>query len=92
MNSYIFAAVALAAMGIAMVVAGIFNLKENAEQEKLPPKKHKKKTETNLMANWMLGGHRSMDLKKQGRLRIQVGSVFIAIALLVVVAIFLESS
>jgi len=93
LDKNVFIVAAFAIIGIAMIIGGIFNLRETApEPEEEPAKKGSKKKRTanaeapksgsNLIANWFLGGNRGMDLKKQGRMRIQIGTVLTVIALL----------
>ena len=92
LDKYVLTAVAFGIIGIAMVIAGIFNLRAAPEQEEEPTKKRSRKNRaeksgtksgSNLMANWVFGGHRGMDLKKQGSLRIKIGVVFIVVALII---------
>jgi len=70
-----------------MVIAGIMNLKDSAKQAEEPVKKRSKKIpekkKENFFVNWMLGGSSNMDLKKQGRLRIQIGVVLIIFGLII---------
>ena len=94
MDRIVLIVAAFAIIGIGMIIAGIFNLRSSATEEEveIPTKKRSKKnrakkseakSDSNLLANWMFGGHRGMDLKKQGRMRIQIGIVLIVIALII---------
>jgi len=87
LNKTIIIIVALGIIGVGMVIAGIFNLRDNSEQEDETTTKRTKKnseaeTNANIFANWMFGGHRGMEVKKLGRMRVQIGMVFIVVALL----------
>ena len=88
MDKFVLNAAAFGIIGIAMIIAGAMNLRDAPEQEeestqKRSKKKGDKKKGANMLSNWMFGGSSNMDLKKQGRLRIQIGFVFTVIGLIV---------
>jgi len=90
LDKFVLTAAILGIIGIAMIIAGTMNLRDAPEQEEeSTPKRSKKKADkkrgSNMLSNVMFGGSSNMDLKKQGRLRIQIGFVFTVIGLIVAV-------
>ena len=89
MNRNVFIVAAFAIIGIAMVIAGIVNLRDAKKEESISDDERKKKDANrkenrgNLLSTWMFGGSSDMELNKQGRLRIQIGSVLLVISLLI---------
>jgi putative Mn2+ efflux pump MntP len=88
LNNTIVGVVALAIMGIGMIIAGIKNTQEAAQQEKLPPKERKKKEPPKSqtqgwLSNFAFGGTSDMDLRRMGQTRINLGIFFLVIALIV---------
>ena len=86
MNKTIIVVVALAAIGMGMIIAGISNLRSADEQEKNPSKKRVDNSEGNPMAGWLFGSSSGMDPRRAGRARINIGVIMIAIAFVIAAA------
>jgi hypothetical protein len=89
-------AIALAVIGVAMIVAGITTLRSDVEpKEEASTTKRSKKAvapekESNMLANWLFGGHRGMEAKKEASLRIKIGIFFVVVAAFIGLAIYLQ--
>ena len=78
MSNYLLLAIILAVMGIAMVIAGIHNLRSGDNQDTGSAKKPQQST----MSSWMFGGSSGMDAKRAGRARMTLGVILIIVALI----------
>ena len=88
LDRLVLVAAAFGIIGIAMVIAGIMNLRAALDEEDEPvnnrsKKKAVKRKERSTFTNWLLGGSSNMPLKKQGSLRIKIGIVLIVCGLVV---------
>ena len=78
MSNLLTLAIALFALGIGMLIAGIYTLAKRDDQAGEPAKESDRST----MGNWMFGSHSGMDKKRAGRARITIGVIFFIAALI----------
>lgn|GEM_PF-4403019 len=89
-------AILLAIIGFAMIIAGVIALRSNTEEQaevqvtNRSKKASAPKKESNMLANWLFGGHRGMEAIKEARLRIKIGVFLVIVAAFITLASYLQ--